>query len=276
MSLMRKFRSSGMLVASLLLVACPTPASDEEASAEAGVDSSGGTTTSESNPDAGTPADLPMSCDPYVQDCPEGFKCNPYSFLANLDFVGYGCFEVAPDASGLYADCNYLGAPYSGADTCRVGETCWGIDENDVGFCIGLCQLVDGGFGCADPDAVCWDHGGVAPCRPKCNPLGEAAEECPRDWLGCAPFGPYPESFACHFHTGATLGDECSSAWACEYGMACAFADALPECKGERCCTLLCDTTAVEPCDLAEDCVAWFSANDAPAGLEHLGVCLVP
>jgi hypothetical protein len=105
---------------------------------------------------------------------------------------------------------------------------------------------------------------------PTCDPL---LQDC-ADGEGCYWVG---TEFQCAL-TGNNVpeGEPCGFIGECAPGNACIDAESLPDCAGWGCCASWCDLGA-PICDIAgTECVPWFAEGEAPAGLDHVGVCALP
>ena len=218
------------------------------------------------------------ACDPYLQDCPDGEKCNAFANDGGGAWNALGCFPVL--GFGQTGDaCEVSGSGTSGHDTCDVGLICLGADTNTgLGTCISMCEGTAADPSCADPEAQCIisNEDTLNLCLPRCNPL---APDCPADQY-CQPID---DAFVC-FPSSQTAGeggpgDPCTSINACIDGTACVHPGAYgASCAGDSwCCTPYCEVGGPEVCPESEQsCIPWFDEGTAPAGLETLGVCSVP
>lgn len=223
--------------------------------------------------------DLPPpgeDCDPWAQDCPEGQKCT-------LDggFEDAHCVEVMPDPKGDGEPCSVFGEPLGGVDDCGFGLACYPIDpDTGQGTCVPICTAAGGSDGCADPARFCWpicQSCYVGVCLDACDPRGD---ECPEGQV-CAPES-YWLGFLCIIDASGgakQYGSECEYVNDCGAGLLCAPPDWVPGCaSGSGCCTPYCDVTqpACPDAELGVECRAWYSEGQAPAGLEALGMCMLP
>jgi hypothetical protein len=83
---------------------------------------------------------------------------------------------------------------------------------------------------------------------------------------------PYPEEGK------GNDGDGCFGHPSCNPGLDCIGAQQQNGCNEDACCTPFCDLTGdgSECTDPMETCVSYFVMGQAPEGLEHVGVCLLP
>lgn len=73
-------------------------------------------------------------------------------------------------------------------------------------------------------------------------------------------------------------GDECSYINQCQKGSFCANPASLSMCGAETgCCTPYCPVDGgADPCNMGEECVAFFVEGMAPPGYENVGICAIP
>lgn len=221
------------------------------------------------------PHDLPpegADCNSWLQDCLEGQKCT-------LDggFQAAHCVNVVPGAKGLEEPCTMQGEPLSGFDDCGFGLVCYPVDpDTGQGTCIPICTQEGGPTGCADPARFCTplcQSCVVGVCVDACDPL---ADECPEGQI-CIDAG---DGFQCVVDAsgaGKQVGEPCQFFNDCGAGLWCAQPALIPDCPpmADGCCTPYCDV-GQPVCPGALECVAWYAEGQAPAGLEHVGVCVVP
>ena len=78
-------------------------------------------------------------CDPFAQDCPDGYKCAPYASDGGDVWDANKCVPVTGnDAPGQ--GCSADGGGTSGYDTCVAGAMCTGVTAKGVGTCVSLCS----------------------------------------------------------------------------------------------------------------------------------------
>jgi hypothetical protein len=100
-----------------------------------------------------------------------------------------------------------------------------------------------------------------------CNPL---AAECDAG-LGCYPVP--TDMFECAPEGSAGQEEKCNSETDCADGFYCAASISLVDCKGPQCCTAYCDLDG-DDCPDAYHCAAYFPPDEAPNGLENVGICV--
>jgi hypothetical protein len=227
-------------------------------------------------PDAGD--DHEWECDMEYQDCEPGFKCMPYSTRRGEWWTDVACFPVDPNAVGLGEPCQWTGEPWSGYDNCGWGQMCWAFQPDEVGVCKGMCldpEPHGGGVECEDPTAIPYVgcQSCICVCEPTCDPL---AQDCGEGQV-CLPTN---DGFICYPDGSGEVGaygDECNFINDCDPGLLCMNADHVPGCPW-TCCTPYCDLTQPNTCPGAaegQECLPWYQ-NEAPPGLEDVGVCALP
>ncbi|MDC0722552.1 hypothetical protein [Nannocystis bainbridge] len=121
---------------------------------------------------------------------------------------------------------------------------------------------------------VCIVVDDIPQCTAKCDPLIKAF--CGADNV-CVPV---EDQFACapdaSGNTGK-VGDGCIYGNGCDPGNICLSGPYVAGCNGQACCSPFCDTDLADPCvQYQMQCVAWYEMGLAPAGLEDVGVCIIP
>jgi hypothetical protein len=277
-----------LIVGSLLAMACgpprvaSTPTDDET---ETGWNATGEPVTTDSE-DSETSTSTPTSvgfvppddfppvntCDPWLQDCPEGEKCVPYgSSGGNWD--ANKCVPIMGDqAPG--EPCTW-GGILEATDDCDANGACLDVTEVDgelVGTCFAFCMGAPDnpecpeGFWCPQ-----YGDGSLTFCHPVCDPI---VQDCDRGeacfWAG--------SHFECVFTTqDIPAGQPCGYINDCAAGLFCMDAAAFPACEGSACCTPFCDLMLGDgPCEaiMGTMCVPFFEEGTAPPGYDNLGVCL--
>jgi hypothetical protein len=192
------------------------------------------------------------------------------------------CSPVDPAPKQTGEACSVEGSSVSGIDDCDVGTMCFGVDPaTNQGVCVDLCDGNAGEPICEDPATDCFisNDGVLIVCVPPCDPL---LTDCGQA-QGCYPDD--PGAFFCLPDTSGDQGvhgDACDHLNDCDPGLLCAPAESVAGCAGPSCCTEFCDLDAGDPnaaCSGFADgemCVAYFDAGQAPPGLAHVGVCIVP
>lgn len=219
---------------------------------------------------------IPETCDPFLQDCPNGYKCAPISNDGGSSWNANTCVPVVDDPAGIGEPCSVESTELDGLDTCGVAQYCWEVDEETLeGECIGLCTGPFENLVCEDPDAVCVITGDSVfnPCIPGCDPLGD---DCGVDEV-CIPS---QGGFLCAPDAsgeGGAEGESCEFTTACNPGLACIPPTPLAcdDLMAGGCCLPYCSVSA-DDCTGGLTCVAWWDERDAPKGFEDIGVCTEP
>lgn len=215
----------------------------------------------------------PGECDPFSRECPEGFKCMPFSIKAGMP-EATRCAPLVENPAGIGEVCQVFGGPYSGDDTCGVGAMCVDVDfETLLGTCIELCRCgLDGGD--CDGGYACMPLGIASTCTALCNPFEDdcrAGDACyPVDeGLICAPDISGDQGQA---------GDPCDFINACDPGLYCALSELVPDCAGAGgCCTSFCDLTQGSAvCLPGQSCVPFFEGGAPDPYLDDVGACRLP
>jgi hypothetical protein len=284
-------RTTTITLSTTLALACSaTPASEDEANVTTAMSESSGASTSESGSSTSSTDEVdgtntwwneeldisgPLSCDVWMQDCPEGQKCVPYSNDGSTTWNDYKCVDIAGDqAPGEPCTWGGFGAA---TDDCDATSVCFDVEEIDgqlVGTCYAQCTgspadpMCDPGSNCA----IAGD-GVLVLCITSCDPLLQDCEP----GLGCFWVN---DEFSCVPTTeDIPTGQPCGFANDCAAGSQCAEAGSLPECNGASCCTAYCDLAVGDAGCVAQPgtvCAAFYPVDMAPAGYENVGVCVLP
>jgi hypothetical protein len=218
-------------------------------------------------------------CDVWTQDCPAGEKCMPWANDGGNSWNATKCSPVDPNPKQPGDPCTVEGSGVSGVDDCDKGAMCWDADAmTGMGTCVAFCTgsetdpMCPAGTGC-----VIANDGVLILCLPGCDPL---TQDCPNMDL-CIP-NPSGDSFVCVLDASGMegqVGDPCEYANACDPGLICANADAVPDCMGTvGCCAEFCDVTnpMCTQMGAGAECTAYFEMGMAPPGYENVGVCILP
>ncbi|MCY0988586.1 hypothetical protein OV203_15745 [Nannocystis sp. ILAH1] len=218
------------------------------------------------------PPDPPAQCDVWAQDCPAGEKCGaegppPYSSGS------IACAPIVPAPAQLGEPCQVLVEGHLGPDTCDIGLYCYDVDPvTQHGTCRSLCTGDINDPTC--PSGQVCLNAALPMCLDACDPR---LDTCPGD-AGCLSL--YPE-FGCWAGSGQTQGlfEACEYADACQSGLTCFSSESASECdpNGIGCCTPYCDVDLPDTCPgVGQQCMPFYGPGEAPAGLQDLGVCLLP
>jgi hypothetical protein len=215
------------------------------------------------------------TCDPAVQDCPDGDKCTAYVVEQGSCCVDANkCVPVMGDGQ--------IGDPcvrMEDNDDCAEGLFCMTVTSGSTGdgVCLAFCNV--GTQDCADdglPDASCiaFNDGTLPLCQDSCDPL---AQDCSGS-LGC--YGVGDQGFVCSipgFEDGlGNDGDMCYTIQSCKPGLGCTDASVLSDCAASRCCSPYCDLNEADTCAAPEECIPYYEQGTAPPGYETVGLCAVP
>lgn len=221
-------------------------------------------------------------CDVWTQDCQEGEKCVPWADDGGNSWNATRCVSVMGD--GQPGDtCMLFGGEITGLDDCALGSICMRLDDGtDSGTCVPQCTGTAEAPLCAADDRMCIisNEGVLTLCMEECDPT---IFECP-EGLGCYPFGTGGEFICWPDFSGdlGTYGDECYYGNSCDPGHLCVGAANVPGCESDYCCSEVCDTTGPDPDATCmgqaggQMCEPFYSRGEAPPGLEHVGLCLLP
>lgn len=221
-------------------------------------------------------ADPNVTCDIFVQDCPEGQKCSAFSEPGTGPFESTRCVPVTGDQAPGEA-CSVEGDPEGGVDDCSVGTMCWFVDADAQGTCVALCTGTLDAPMCAAADHRCVAHGSVLRlCLGGCDPL---VQDCPGDAL-CIPAGP---GFVCDIDGSGAEGqvnDPCELPNACDEGLACLDSmQASSACDPLfiGCCEPFCEFPDSACPNPDQGCVQWFDPSKLPDDDPKLaiGVCVI-
>ena len=256
----------------------PDDGDEGESGSEGGSDEDTGCTFICDDPDTGGEP----QCDPWSQDCPSGEKCMPWANDGGAAWNSLRCTPLSGSVKQEGDACTVEGSGVTGIDDCDVGLMCWDVDENGQGTCVAMCTGSADAPLCDDPadNCVIANDGVLNLCLPACDPLVQDCAE------GSACYGA-AESFACAPDASGpdagTYGSPCEFTNACDPGLFCAAAEAVPDCQGSLgCCSEFCDLDAANPdgacggSGAGQQCEPWFQEGAAPPGDENIGACVLP
>ena len=216
-------------------------------------------------------------CEIWEQDCPEGSKCMPVDSDADGIHDTSKCQPLVESPKQVNDDCHVEGSPASGVDDCDVRAICWGVNQANKGACVGMCMGSPDHATCPDGLQCDVSNGGnLILCVMPCDPL---APSCPEGKV-CIPGGE-EKIFLCDTDASGdkgAYGDECEYVNVCDNGLMCISGTAVPGCPGQACCSEFCDLTEESMCTgQGQVCESVYdSPEDAPPGLEDVGVCVSP
>jgi len=256
----------------------PTPTTGMEDTGPGGSDDETGVVFIE-DPDGGG---ISFECDMFAQDCPEGEKCMPWANDGSNAWNATRCSPIADNPGQPGDSCAVEGSGVSGLDDCDIGAMCWDVDpETNVGVCQAMCTGDESNPICENPDTTCIivNDGAIVLCLPGCDPL---LQDCD-DGQACYPVG---DDFTCIPDASGEMGvyaDPCEFINACDPGLFCLGAAAVPNCVGSGgCCSEVCDLSDAAgdgQCSGQADgqtCQPWYEEGAAPPGYEDVGACALP
>lgn len=250
----------------------PTSSSSESTSEESTSEESAGTESGTMSTTHGFLPKLDMEgseCGLFMQDCPEGEKCVPYSSMGG-NWNANKCVPVLGEQEP--GEPCWHGGAGEGTDNCDETGVCWNVMEVDGelhGTCHAFCSGTADDPQCP-PNSTCLIS--LTLCIPDCDPI---LQDC---GPGLACYWAV-SNFLCIFTTqNIPAGQPCGYINDCAGGLSCINADALPECAGAACCSPFCDLELGDAqCESVPgtSCVPFFP-DMPPAGYEHVGVCMLP
>jgi hypothetical protein len=208
------------------------------------------------------------TCDPWLQDCPEGEKCAAYN--AGSDTWNANKCVMVKGTAQTGDPCIYDGADF-GTDDCDVGYMCYYTNMEGVGICVPLCTgtpddpLCEEQFNCSVSN-----DGSLLLCLYSCDPL---LQDCTQEGSGCFWDG---AQFNCDPAGDIPTNEPCGYINDCLPGHLCLDATALPNCAGAACCSAWCDLTDPQCLTMGTECIAFYDEGTAPPGLEDTGICALP
>jgi hypothetical protein len=221
-------------------------------------------------------------CNVWEQDCAVGQKCMPYANDGGNSWNSLTCVPIDADPGSPGDACTVEGSGVSGFDTCGTASMCWNVDpETGEGVCTAFCQGTEDNPVCDDPNTSCViaNDGVLILCLPDCDPLLQNCPDAEACYVGdnafvCVPDASGPDMGA--------FGDPCEFTNACDPGLLCVGAAAVPGCVSAQCCSEFCDLAEADPdasCQGQGDgqqCVGLFDDGEAPPGTEDFGFCAIP
>ena len=225
----------------------------------------------------GGPCSAMSWCDVWAQDCPRDEKCLPWDLCGTGNWSGTRCDALDPNPAAVGESCTVIDGLFAGTDDCDLASMCWNPDPETLqGECVAFCTGSEANPLCSDPATTCFlgFNGNVlSVCLPRCNPLAstcDATESCIFD--DGSPDG----AFVCLPSVVVApqdYGEDCSEAEACGTGLLCLDGAHVPGCIGERCCTMLGESTMPPSCpDATQTCMPLYDGV-APEGLQDLCFC---
>lgn len=262
--------SSGSAISTSSTATVDPPASTSSAP---GTSSEGGVaSTDSSSGSSSTGLVFPDPCDSFAQDCPEGYKCNPFANDEGSAWNDVMCVPVDADPDGYGERCTAVDSGVSGFDSCDVGAMCL-VDNLDTleGECVELCGGSPSEPTCVQENAFCriTGDGVFNACLISCDPL---ADDCDRGETCVSSNG---GQFSCVTEGDGLYAEACEFLNDCVDGLGCFMsAESVCESSDTGCCLPYCDLQAPD-CPDGLACTAFFNEG-APRGYEDLGVCFDP
>lgn len=244
--------------------------------------SSGTTSDGTETGEPTTGGDIGM-CDPWLQDCPDGYKCMAYADEGEPAFTGTKCTQVVENPGKVGDPCNVEGGWWTGVDDCDHGLACWNINHDDnTGQCVALCTGNEDAYACPGSDDICvfWVPGLAHVCLQGCDPL---LQNC-QPGQGCLPdWASNGQRFVClaeySFDEGQEF-DPCEFSNTCDPGLMCWNTESAIECDqgAGGCCISFCDTE--DPVCTGEGavCESFYGelGEEAPPAFADVGICVIP
>ncbi|MBZ5715291.1 hypothetical protein [Nannocystis pusilla] len=225
----------------------------------------------------GCPADFgggTLECSTFAQDCPDGEKCTPFASEGDGELDSTRCVPIPRDPDQIGQPCTVEGNVGSGLDSCDGGAICWNVDGGTLtGECVAQCGGTPD-FPECPADHTCVFFNDVSRvCLPTCDPVAAACE--PGEV--CTFNG---NDFACVgiVGPGAAEFEPCEFLNSCNPGLFCTGSEMASECDAQQvgCCLAFCDVEAPACNGEGAECISVWERGQAPAGLEHVGVCALP
>lgn len=227
------------------------------------------------DPDGG--GGVAVECDVWTDDCPKGEKCMPWANDGGNSWNATRCSPLDENPGQVGDACMVEGSGVSGIDTCDSRSMCYYVDsDTNEGICVGFCEGTPQAPTC-DTGYICTivNDGVLTLCRPECDPL---LQDCDGS-AACLP-ATGSEGFTCIVDASGkngAFGDPCEFINACDPGLFCATAEAVPGCAGATgCCSEFCDLSDPMCTDVDQECVPWFEEGAVPPGYESVGACALP
>lgn len=248
-----------------------TPTSSGTGTGDASSSAAGTTSTTDS-------AEV-LNCDPWAQDCPDGFKCMAYAEAGSDFFTGTKCTPVVQEPGQAGDVCHAEGGWSTGIDDCALGHACWNINpETQIGACEPLCTGSMDAYSCPEAADICvfWVSGLAHVCLQGCDPLLQdcpAAQNCGPNWASGG------QEFVCMLDWSFEEGQEfdpCQSVNGCDAGLVCFDPDAVECGPDSGCCLAFCDLDDPSCNGEGAVCEPFYEPGTAPPEFANIGVCGLP
>lgn len=222
-------------------------------------------------------------CDPWQQDCPDGYKCMAYAEEGEPAFTGTKCTPVVENPGVVGDPCNVEGGWWTGIDDCGPGLACWNINHADnTGQCVSLCTGSEDAYACPETGDICvfWVPGIAHVCLQDCDPL---LQDCPSGQACLPDWASGGQAFVClteySFEEGQEF-DPCEFSNACDPGLMCWDSTAAVECDqgGGGCCISFCDINNPQCNGEGAMCGSIYGAigGEPPPEFTDVGLCTLP
>ena len=267
-----------------------TPTTPTEATTGSGSGATTGVTSEDSSPttsgmsglsDTFPDGDIPSGgqCSLFGQDCTAGQKCNAWSNDGGIFPNGAKCVPTMGEAQPGEG-CTVEGKFGDGIDNCVEGSICLDLDNSGKATCVAYCLGSMKDPTCPEVEDRCafLFEPTVPLCFPSCDPLAQDCGETDTCVPNIAALG--AEFFVCmprvFEEIPGSYGDACYALSGCDPSFLCIFAENVPGCGGDYCCSTYCDISMPDTCTTFEPtltCVPWFPEGQTTPGYEDVGVC---
>jgi len=225
--------------------------------------------------------DIPSGgqCSLFGQDCGAGQKCNAWNMDSGIFPNGAKCVPIMGDQQPGEG-CKVEGKFGDGVDDCVEGSICLDLDNSGTATCVAYCLGSMAAPSCPEVEDRCafLFEPTVPLCFSSCDPLAQDCGETDTCVPNIAALG--AEFFVCMPRVFEEIpgqyGDACYALSGCDPSYLCIFAENVPGCGGDYCCSTYCDTTMPDTCTMFEptlSCVPWFPEGQATPGYESVGIC---
>jgi hypothetical protein len=224
-----------------------------------------------------------LTCDPFeARSCTvAGTHCAPVAVVEDAVWDWFSCVPAPRSGPAPGEPCALVSDGSWTWGDCEAGSACIAVDPDTMqGTCAALCT---GSFhepGCADADAACilWNGEiGLYVCEPTCDPLA-GVDACAAGQVCISAWEP-EKAWVCVVDASGVdggAGTACEATNGCDPGLACIDEMFYPDCPPgeEGCCSPYCDLGA-PTCAGGLSCEPWYGEEEAPAGHEDIGVCVL-
>lgn len=215
-----------------------------------------------------------QECDMWLQDCPDGMKCMPFTSEASLYLGATHCIPVPARPAQYEEPCTRTGTKDTPSDNCARGLVCWAGD-GDQGHCVSLCggshsqPICPANHGCATLNQA----GTLNICHRRCDPL---APSC-LPGSTCYLFNETSEELFCVDALDPMqldYGGPCVADPQCGPGLLCVAHVHVPGCQSSTCCTAFCELSGgADVCPDAPQQTCRALGEWWPPQFGHVGFC---